>query len=45
MATTILVGTVTYQPISFNAISNFEYELPDPLDPSSKPPASTPATR
>ncbi len=23
----------TYQPVDFNALSNYDYELPDPLDP------------
>lgn len=26
-----------YQEITFTALSNFEYELPDPLDPSARP--------
>jgi hypothetical protein len=24
----------SYQPVDFNALSNYEYELPDPLDPA-----------
>lgn len=27
-----------YQPITFNLISNYEYELPDPLEPASRAP-------
>ncbi len=34
----IAAAAVTYQPVSFSTISNYEYELPDPLDPSSKAP-------
>jgi hypothetical protein len=26
-----------YEAVSFSTLSNFEYELPDPLDPSAKP--------
>jgi uncharacterized protein len=26
-----------FEPVSFSTLSNFEYELPDPLDPSAKP--------
>jgi hypothetical protein len=34
----IAAAAVTYQTVSFSTISNYEYELPDPLDPSSKAP-------
>jgi hypothetical protein len=30
-----------YQPIGFNVLSNYEYELPDPLDPSPKKTSNT----
>jgi len=29
-------GAQGYQPIDFNLLSNFDYELPDPLDPAPK---------
>jgi hypothetical protein len=29
-----------YQAIDFNVLSNYDYELPDPLDPSAKPAAN-----
>jgi hypothetical protein len=34
----IAAAAATYQTVSFSTISNYEYELPDPLDPSSKAP-------
>jgi hypothetical protein len=27
----------TYQPVTFNALSSYEYELPDPFDPNPQP--------
>lgn len=45
MAAVVLVATAawaaaTYQPVVFSALSNYEYELPDPLEPSSKAPTN-----
>jgi hypothetical protein len=38
----LVIATValaaTYQPVAFSTLSNYEYELPDPLDPSSRAP-------
>jgi hypothetical protein len=34
-----------YQPVDFNALGNYDYELPDPLDPSAQQPRNEiPAT-
>lgn len=39
VVTASLAGwAATYQPITFNLISNYEYELPDPLEPASRAP-------
>lgn len=40
VAAAVVQAAVAYQPVAFSTLSNFEYELPDPLDPSSKPPAN-----
>lgn len=37
-AMTAAVAAQSYQKLAFSTISNYEYELPDPLDPSSKAP-------
>lgn len=34
----VAAWAATYQPITFNLISNYEYELPDPLEPASRAP-------
>ena len=39
LATAVLSAAV-YQPVAFSALSNYEYELPDPLEPSSKAPSN-----
>lgn len=31
------LGAQAYQAVSFNTLSNFEYELPDPFDPNPQP--------
>jgi hypothetical protein len=35
-----LLEAQSYQPLDFNTLSNYEYELPDPLDPSARSPAN-----
>ena len=30
----VLAGAQSYQPVDFNKLSNYEYELPDPFDPT-----------
>lgn len=37
-AMTVTAAAQSYQKLAFSTISNYEYELPDPLDPSSKAP-------
>jgi hypothetical protein len=32
--TGILIGAQAYQRVAFNSLSNYEYELPDPFDPT-----------
>jgi len=49
LAIVILSGRILsaqgYQPVDFNTLSNYDYELPDPLDPSAKHPNNViPAT-
>lgn len=36
-AGTVPAAAQSYQPIDFNLISSFDYELPDPLDPAPAP--------
>ena len=38
--TAAALTAASYQPLAFSALSNFEYELPDPLEPSSKAPTN-----
>jgi hypothetical protein len=36
-ATAVAAGAQSYQPIHFGQLSNYDYELPDPLDPPATP--------
>lgn len=36
-------GAQGYQPVDFNTLSNYDYEMPDPLEPASKPQNMIPA--
>lgn len=35
-----VVAAASYQPLVFSALSNYEYELPDPLEPASRAPVN-----
>jgi hypothetical protein len=41
MTVAAVAAAAVYQPVAFSALSNYEYELPDPLEPSSKAPKNT----